>query len=295
MPIRVNGTAISEQEISEEHSRITQQLAARIPPNQLEEMQDSVRRQAAENMINRVLLEQAVEREGITASAEEVDSRMEAIKRSLGSDSAFSERLASMGITAKELHQEMDAALRMEKLIDKHIGDIADPTDQELRSFYDENPEAFIQPERVRASHILIKTEPNESPPDKSAKRLETARILGEINEGGDFAQAASRYSHCPSKAKGGDLGFFERGRMVKPFEDAAFDLGIGEVSDIVETQFGYHIVKVTDRQDKGTISFETAKDDIASFLCTQKRQEAISTYTGELRASAKIEYDERS
>lgn len=293
MSIRVNGTAITDQEISEEHSRITQQLAARIPPQQMEAMQDAVRKQAAENMINRVLLEQAVEREGIGASEEEIDSRMDAIKRNLGSDSAFSERLASMGITAKDLRREMDAALRMEKLIDKHIGNIAEPTDQELKSFYDDNPEAFVQPERIRASHILIKTEANENGPDKSAKRLETARILGEINEGADFAQAASRYSHCPSKAKGGDLGFFERGKMVKPFEDAAFDLGVGDISDIVETQFGYHIVKVTERQDKGAISFESAKDDIASFLCTQKRQEAINAYTGELRSSAKIAYDE--
>ncbi len=293
MAVKINGTVITDKEVSDEHSRMMQQLAARIPPQQLERMQDAIKKQAVENVINRTLLEQAVEREGITASQEEIDSRMDAIKSNFGSDSAFSERLAAMGLTVKDLRQEMGAALQMEKLIDKHVGEIKEPTETELRSFYDENSERFVQPERVRASHILIKTESSETEPEKTSKRLEAAKILGEIGEGGDFAELASRHSQCPSKAKGGDVGFFERGRMVRPFEDAAFALGVGEVSDIVETQFGYHIVKVTDRQEKSSIPYETAKDDIESFLSSFKRQEAINVYTSELRSAATIEYSE--
>jgi peptidyl-prolyl cis-trans isomerase C len=293
MAVKINGTVISDKEVSDEYSRMVEQLAARIPPQQLEPMQDAIKKQAVENIINRALLEQAIEREGITASQEEIDSRMDAIKSNFGSDSAFSERLATMGITAKELRQEMGAALRMEKLIDKHVGEIEEPTETELRSFYDENSERFVQPERVRASHILIKTGAGETDPEKAAKRLEAAKILGRIGEGADFAELASRHSECPSKAKGGDVGFFERGRMVKPFEDAAFTLGVGEVSDLVETQFGYHIVKVTDRQEKSSIPYETAKDDIATFLGSHKRQEAINVYTSKLRSAATIEYSE--
>ena len=293
MAIKVNGTVITDEEVSAEHSRMIQQLAARIPPQQLESMQDAVKKRAVENVINRVLLQEAVEREDITATQEEVESRMAAVRSNFDSDSAFAERLATMGITAKDLREEMDAALRIEKLIDKHVGDIAEPTEPEIRSFYEQNSDRFVTPERVRASHILIKTEAEETEPQKASKRLEAARLLGEISDGADFAQIASRHSHCPSKAKGGDVGFFERGRMVKPFEDAAFGLKVGDISEIVETEFGYHIVKVTDRQDADTISFDAAKENIASFLTAQKRQEAVNTYTEGLRSEAKIEYQD--
>ena len=293
MAIKVNGTVITDDEVSTEHSRMLQQLAARIPPQQMESMQDAVKKRAVENVINRVLLQEAVRREDITTTQEEVESRMDAVRGNFDSDSAFAERLATMGITAKDLHEEMDAALRIEKLIDKHIGDIAEPTEAEMRSFYEQNSDRFIRPERVRASHILIKTEAEETEPQKASKRLEVARLLGEISEGADFAQVASRHSHCPSKTEGGDVGFFERGRMVKPFEDAAFDLKVGDISEIVETEFGYHIVKVTDRQDADVIPFDTAKDNIASFLTAQRRQEAVNTYTEGLRAAATIEYQE--
>lgn len=293
MPIRVNNNTVSDEEIAAEEARITQHLATHVPPEQLEAMKEVMKKQAAESLINRVLLKEAVETEDIGASDEELDERMEMVKSKFESPEAYSQQLAGLGITQKELRSEMETSLRMEKLLQKHVGTIEEPTEAEVESFYKENAERFKQPEMLRASHILIRTEPQESDPEKSAKRLEAAKLLGEIQKGADFGGLASQHSACPSKERGGDLGYFERGRMVKPFEDAAFSLSAGEVSDLVETQFGYHIVKVTDRQQESTASFETAKDDISAFLKDQKREQAVKAYTDKLRAEATIEHTE--
>lgn len=291
MSIKVNNNTVSDEDLAAERERIKQQLAMHVPQEQLETMKDVVEKQAAESLINRTLLKEAAEREGIKASQEEIDERMEMIKSKFESPEAYSQQLAAIGITQKDLRNEMETALRMEKLLRKHVGDIEEPTEVEVQSFYKENEERFKQPEMVRASHILVKTEPEESQPERATKRLEAAKLLGEIQKGADFGRLASQHSACPSKERGGDLGYFERGRMVKPFEDAAFSLSAGEVSDLVETQFGYHIVKVTDRKGESTAPLDSAKDDISSFLMDRKREQAVKAYTDTLRAEATIEH----
>jgi peptidyl-prolyl cis-trans isomerase C len=290
MSIRVNNSMISDEELVAEEERIRQQLTMHVPEEQIAAMKEVVKKQAVESLVNRTLLREAADREGIKASDEEIDERMELIKGKFESPEAYSHQLAALGITQKDLRGEMETALRMEKLLQKHVGEIEEPTEAEVQAFYKENVNSFKQPEMVRASHILVKTEREESGPERAAKRLEAAKLLGEIQNGADFGRLASQHSACPSKEKGGDLGYFERGRMVKPFEDAAFSLKAGEVSDLVETQFGYHILKVTDRKQESTAPYEDTRDDISGFLKERKREQAVKVYTDSLRADAAIE-----
>ena len=128
---------------------------------------------------------------------------------------------------------------------------------------------------------------------NKSQKRLELIGLRNKSQEGADFAKIAEEPSECPSKQQGGDLGFFERGKMVKPFEEAAFNLKVGEVSDIVETQFGFHLIKVSEYQEARTIPFEEVNDKISIHLKNTKEQQAVNTYLGTLREKADIEYTE--
>jgi peptidyl-prolyl cis-trans isomerase C len=290
MPVRVNGKLITDQEIAAEEERINQHLSLQVPLEQLEQMKDFVKQQAINSLVNRTLLWEAMESEGIEASDEEIDERMEMLKSKFESPEAYSQQLASLGITNKDLRLEMGKSLRLEILLQKHVGEIPEPTEAELASFYNENRERFKQPELVRASHILIKAEPGESAPERAAKRLEAAKLLGEIHNGADFAGIASRHSACPSKERGGDVGYFPRGRMVEAFEKAAFAMKPGEVSDVFESPFGYHIVKVTEKQPEQTAPFEAAKDDICTFLMDQRREKAVKVYTDRLREKADIE-----
>jgi peptidyl-prolyl cis-trans isomerase C len=293
MAVKVNDKVVTDHEIAAEEKRITQQLAMHVPAEQLEKMGDLVKKQAVTSLVNRTLLRQAVEREAIGTSDAEIDERLEMLKGKFESPEAYTQQLASLGITQKDLRQEMETSLRMEKLLQQHVGEIQDPTEEEMLSFYNENQERFKQPEMVRASHILIKSESDESQPERTAKRLEAAKILGEVQNGADFAGMASRHSACPSKESGGDVGYFPRGRMVKPFEDAAFSLKPGEVSELVESPFGYHIVKVTDKKDEQTVTFDATRDDISAFLKDQKREQAVKAYTDKLRDEATIEFEE--
>jgi peptidyl-prolyl cis-trans isomerase C len=292
MAVKINGQVITNRQVAQEEGRLMQQLGSQVDAQQMGQMKDVVRKQALDNLISRTLLDQAVAREGVTASQGEIDARMAEIKAQMGSDEEFASRLAMMGMTEELLEAEMGTAIKVEKLIEKR-GDAPEVTEADLKAYYDENRDRFKQPEQVEASHILIKVEPDDSDATKYEKRREAERVLGELSQGADFAQTATQHSACPSKQNGGRLGFFRRGQMVKPFEDAAFGLEVGQTSGIVETQFGYHIIRVTDRQESKDIPFEEARDGLAQYLDGQKKQEAMNSYIQGLRDAAEIEYAE--
>jgi len=185
--------------------------------------------------------------------------------------------------------------LGYQKLFESRFDDKVNITEEDTKNYYSENQQQFETPQQLRASHILIKpdtSDPNLEPASaKAAAKARAQELLEQINAGADFAELAKANSDCPSSARGGDLGFFSRGRMVPAFEEAAFALEVGQVSDIVETQFGYHIIKVTDRKDASVTMFEQAKDDILKLLTQTRQAELAKEYIESLKAQANIVY----
>ncbi|MCT4508034.1 MAG: peptidylprolyl isomerase [Tepidibacter sp.] len=153
--------------------------------------------------------------------------------------------------------------------------------EKEAKEFYENNKEQFKSPEGVQASHILV---------DDEAKAKE---ILAEINDGLSFEDAAKKYSKCPSKERGGDLGLFSKGQMVPEFENAAFSMEKGEVSEPVKTQFGYHIIKLTDKKDADTKSFDEVKDNIYAQLIHKQQQVTYFEKVEELKAKYSVTINE--
>ncbi|OHB66140.1 MAG: hypothetical protein A2Y76_03160 [Planctomycetes bacterium RBG_13_60_9] len=208
---------------------------------------------------------------------------------------AYRRMIESKGGNFEVLKAAHARELKYHKLFEAKVTGSLTTTEEDARKYYDGNPEDFRVPERVRASHILISTEPTDPNADpnqaKVQARQKAEELLKKVKDGEDFAALAKENSACPSKTQGGDLGMFGRDQMVPPFEEAAFALKAGEVSGLVETQFGYHIIKVTEHQDPNQVPFEKIKDRIIDQLTQQKRNEAIRTYVDALRQNAKISY----
>lgn len=153
--------------------------------------------------------------------------------------------------------------------------------ENEAKEYYDANPNQFVKGESTRAKHILVKEEE------------QAQAIVNELKEGKSFEEAAKEYSQCPSKENGGDLGYFEKGKMVPEFEEAAFALEIGVVSEPVKTQFGYHIIKVEDKKSSTTIAFEAVEKQIEDYLLREKQNQKFREYTDVLRNKYEITANE--
>jgi peptidyl-prolyl cis-trans isomerase C len=173
----------------------------------------------------------------------------------------------------------------------KEVTNKVEVSEEDIKAYYESHKDEFKTPEMVRSRHILIKTDPSASDNDKKKAKEKADEILKKIKAGEDFAKLASDVSDdTGSKPKGGELGFFPKGRMVKPFEDAAFSLKPGEVSGIVETQFGYHIIKVEEKKEPGMEPFDTAKEKIKQKLLQERTKTKVTEFIEKTMKEANIE-----
>jgi peptidyl-prolyl cis-trans isomerase C len=300
--VTVNGVDITEEQLQQalqpQLVRMAQQNQKLSPAIQ-QTIEKQLRQQILDQLIIRQLLEEKAKEANIVFSDEEVNDQIKKLltmQGSLMSLEEFKKKMAESGKSFDEIKQQVERGMVYQKIVDAQWMGKVDVTEEEAKKYYEENPTQFVTKEQVRASHILINpkelkdagSDPNQQKEKAKAKAEE---LLKQIKEGADFAALAKVNSHCPSSAKGGDLGFFDRGRMVAPFEKAAFALEPGQVSDIVETHFGYHIIKVTDRKEAGTTSFEQAKDGLIKRLSQQKQAELTNKYIDSLKAAANIIY----
>jgi peptidyl-prolyl cis-trans isomerase C len=298
----VNGVEITEDEMNQ---RIEPQLAALArqaqdrPPEYMEQMRKMFREQVLERLIFEQLVEERARQDNIVVTDEELADQIAEIasaQRPPMTVEEFKEKLKELGEDYDAVKQEIRKGVAFQKLMDAQLAGRIDITVEDANQYYQKNRQRFNEPEQARASHILIKpadtADPNADPNEAGAKaKAKAEELLEQIKAGSDFAELAKANSDCPSAENGGDLGFFSRGRMVPPFETAAFALEVGQVSDIVETRFGYHIIKVTDHKDAVHKTFEQVKDEIMQQLMQIKQRELVGQFLESLRAQADIVY----
>ncbi len=285
----VNGVVITKVDFDRKLHQVKQHMLRRgqqISDERLAEIKTDV----LETMINEELLFQESRNKGITVEPEAVATDLKRIKKGFPTDADFKKLIAESGLTEAELQSDIERGHVINKLIDNEIMSLVVIPDREIRTFYDTHPNSFKKSEQVRASHILIKVDSQAEPSVKEEKKAKLQKIQKRLKGGEDFAVLAKEFSECPSNTKGGDLGYFGRGKMVKPFEDAAFKLKKGEVSDIVETQFGYHLIKVVDKEPASVMGYEDVKDKIGQYLKQEKTGKELKRYIEELRKKAVIE-----
>jgi peptidyl-prolyl cis-trans isomerase C len=285
----VNTTVITQAELDSQMRIVVDRLrsSGRLPDvAQL----DQIRSQVLENLIARELLYQQTLKKGIKVSQEETNEQLINLKSQFPNEAEFNQALTRMDLTEASIKEKIQRDLALKKLIEDEIVPKVTVSESEIRAFYDNNPETFKQPERVKASHILIKVDPKADSAQKAEAKKKIDMVQAKLQKGEDFGALAKKYSEGPSAPKGGDLGYFSRGQMVKPFEDAAFGMKPGEVSGMVETRFGYHLIKVTDKTPEGTIPYADVKEKLGEFLKQRKIQEEIQVYVKNLEETAKIE-----
>jgi peptidyl-prolyl cis-trans isomerase C len=285
----VNGTAITRAELDREMGRARQQLTSTgrsLGSDQISKMEKSI----LEDLIKTELLYQESQAQKIEIDDATIDEYLATVKKRFPVEAQFEESLKEMNISQAELRSSLRQSKAIDQLIDKQIIQKINISEEESKSYYDGNPEFFKQPGQVRASHILIKVDPGADESQKASARKELEKVQKKLKKGEDFAALAKEFSQGPSGPSGGDLGYFGPKQMVKPFEDAAFALKSGEVSDIVETRFGYHLIKVVDKKAESTMPYEEIKDKLAQYLKQQKIRKEVDSYIETLTAKAKVE-----
>jgi len=285
----VNGVTISKDNFDRELDffvKRANQRGQQVPQAQMGMMQNQV----LDSLIDRELLFQESEKKGIKINPKEVSDQFQKIQQRYPSKDEFKKLLSEMGLTESDVQKQISRGMAIQQLIDKEVGDKIKIGDEEVKSYYDANPQLFQQPEQVQASHILVKVDATATQAQKDEARKKIESVQKKAQKGEDFATLAKTYSEGPSGPQGGDLGYFRRGQMVKPFEEAAFNLKPNETSDIVETQFGYHLIKVVDIKPAQKMAYADVKERLSEHLKKQKMDSEASTYIQSLRSGAKIE-----
>jgi len=272
MKITVNGEALDQALIEQEVERLGPDYERYIEENQADPPEGQLEEWARENIIERTLMMQAAANMDAEIPAEKIDESFEEVKENIGDT------------PEEEVRAEIELQMKLDLLMQKAVEDVAEPTEAELKEFYSDNLEMFVRPEQVRASHIIKHVNPSV---DRETAFAEIVEIQNQLNAGTPFEELASQHSDCPDSA--GDLGFFERGQMVEEFENVAFEMKEGEISDIFLTDFGYHIVKLNDHVPGGPVPFEDVQEQLGEHLLEQARSQAVEAFIDGLKSKAEI------
>jgi peptidyl-prolyl cis-trans isomerase C len=285
---KVNGTSITRGELDRAMKVMLAQTGnpSTLPADQKKAAETAVLNQ----LISAELLYQAGKKLEVKDIENKAASQVSSAKAKFPSPAQFEKSLQQNGLTENDLKEYARKEIYINNLIETKIASKVTVSEAEVKKFYDDNPDKFKLGESVRASHILIGVDSKATEADKKKAKEKAESVLKKVKGGEDFAKAAKENSTCPSSAQGGDLGVFTKGQMVPAFENVAFSMKPGEISDVVETQFGYHIIKVVEKQPAKTVTYDESKQKIQEFLKGQKIRKDISEYVEKLRKEGKVE-----
>jgi len=284
----VNGTVITMMELNNEYRQVLKQQGI-AEENVGEEAGAEMKKQILDSLINQELLYQECQKNNISVDEQNVDDSFKSIKAGFETEEDYKNALKDANIQEEDLINRLRRSLAINELVNNQITQHVTVTAEESLAYYESNPDSFKRTEKVRASHILVLVAEDAGEAKKVAAMEKINSIKKKIRDGGDFAQLAKEYSDCPSAEKGGDLGYFERGKMVQEFENAAFAMNTGDVSDVVTTQYGYHLIKVTDKIEAGTVAYEKVKSDLEDYMKQQEISSGVTALIETIRKDAEI------
>jgi peptidyl-prolyl cis-trans isomerase C len=290
--IKVNGQVIPEEAIQYELERLVRFYSEHgMSQEQIRSQIQTLAQRAAEQAIGTKLLLDEAGRLDIPVADGEVDEQLERIVQQVGGREAFAAALAGQKTSESAFREQLRRGKRVDKLVEQAVAGVSDPNEAEIQAYFEEHKGEFAKGERVLAQHILISPD-GDTQVSKDEAKAKIEAIRERVAAGKAFADEAAAHSMCPSGKEGGSLGWFARGMMVPEFDEAAFAMKIGDVSGVIETQFGYHIIYKTDHEEEGAADFDDVREQVRDLIRHARRGEAMTVYVEELKAKAKIEME---
>ena len=288
----IDGRQISREAVQFELDRLVKFYASHgMTKDELSKNLEKLVERAQEQAIGAKLLFDRAAQLDIKVPEEAVDARLRETVSQIGGEEAFRKALAAKNITEETFRAELRKGCRVDVLVKQATAHVPDPSEEDVEAYYRAHIADFVRPPQVFARHILVKPANASSAASKREALDEIEAIRARIASGADFKEEARAHSDCPSAKDGGSLGWFARGMMVKPFDDAVFSMRKGEVSGVVETEFGYHIIFKEDERPGGSQGLIEVRESIRDLLRHEARGRAMDAFVAELREKANIEY----
>lgn len=285
----VNGTAVSMSEFEGELLVVQKVVLGAGKPLTCARL-SSLRSDVIESLVRRELLFQEGRKAGIKAGAADVEKEIAAIKKQFLSEAEFKNELARRDVSEEAFRARLEKNLIIQKFVETRFTEKLRVSDAEMIAYYAANIDYLKQPLQARLSHILIQSDPQWDDSRKKEARRKAEQVLKDLKKGKDFAALAREHSNGPTKASGGDLGYVRMGQLERKLESAVFNLKAGDVSEIIETEYGFHIFKVADMKPETVLAYENVKEQIRRVLLQEKAKQEADLYVRGLREKAKVE-----
>lgn len=292
--VRIDGVdAVTKAEVDDVVQSQLARMGAQFGPEAASQYAGQLRREVVRQLADKYLFLRAARAEGIVPTEKD---REEFFAQATGGETNLAAIAERVGVPPERIEKEVAEQLIIGAKFRQFEESVPEPTEEDAKKMFEDglarNPGLTnAAPEQVRASHILVKVDSFSDSNAVAAARAKIDGLRERALAGEDFAALASEHSDCPSKARGGDLGPFGHGQMVPEFDAAAFSQSVGEIGEVVQTQFGFHIVKVTEKIPAHTPTFEDYREDIAEALRRRAVMEKERDWLDSLRAGAKVEY----
>lgn len=289
---KVNGFEVTKQAVGFELDRLVRfYMSHGMSMQEIKDNLPKLQEKALDQAIGARLLLERSQQLDVPVTSADIDAEVAKVIEQVGGEENFKKALSAQNIDEEAFRKEIEKGARVNKLVEQACTGVEEPTEQEVSDFYEAHKSEYVSEPKVLCQHILVKVEESSTSDEKSAAFEKILAIKERIAAGGNFAEEAKKNSDCPSGAEGGSLGWFGPGMMVPEFDKVAFEMKKGEVSGVVTTQFGYHIIYKADEQPGGQQTLVDVHDQIKDYLRHGARGKAVDAFVAELREKATIEF----
>lgn len=287
---KVNGFEVTKQAVGFELDRLVRfYMSHGMSMQEIKDNLPKLQEKALDQAIGARLLLERSQQLDVPVTAADIDAEVAKVIGQVGGEENFKKALAAQNISEDDFRKELEKGARVNKLVEQACTGVEEPTEEDVSAFYEAHKSEYVTEPKVLCQHILVKVEDNSTSDEKAAAFEKILAIKERIAAGGNFAEEAEKNSDCLSGREGGSLGWFGPGMMVPEFDKVAFEMKKGEVSGVVTTQFGYHIIYKADEQPGGQQTLVDAHDQIKDLLRHEARGKAVDAFVAELREKAEI------